>query len=258
MSIFEAILLAIVEGLTEFIPVSSTGHLVLVHRALGIASTDFVKSFELAIQLAAILAVVVLYRKRLQEIWSLKTKILAAFIPTAIVGFALYTVIKNIFLENALIVVIALIVGGVLLIFFEMYFSRSDRASTQVGLAQITHTQSFLIGLCQSLSVVPGVSRSGASIIGGLATGLNRVAAVEFSFLLAIPTIIAAVGYDFLKTGASAFAGEYDILTIGFVVSFIVSWIVMVYFLKFVSKHTMIGFGVYRILLGFLYLLIFV
>lgn len=247
MNIIQSIILGIVEGLTEFLPISSTAHLIITSQLLNIAQTDFLKSFTIAIQTGAILAVVVLYWKRfLFDLTNLK-KIIVAFIPTAVVGFIFYQVIKNFFMESFLVIALALLLGGVIIILFEA--GKSKRTADN-GSDLITYKKAFLIGLCQGVAVIPGVSRAAATIIGGLSLKLSRQAIVEFSFLLAVPTMLAATGYDLIKTGFIFSSQEVVMFLIGFVISFIVAILGIKLFLKFIIRHNFFAFGIYRIILG--------
>ncbi len=254
MDLLHAIILACIEGITEFLPISSTGHLILVSHALGIPDTEFVKSFEIIIQLGAILAVVVLYFKTLlykRQYWP---KLFLSFLPTAIVGFTLYPLIKEVLLSNPLITLLALFLGGVALIAIEKVYKEKDE---HVGdLAHITQQQAIMIGCFQAIAVIPGVSRAAATIIGGMLSGVKRETSVEFSFLLAVPTMIAASGLDLIKSHASFTAQEYQILAVGFVGAFIFALISVKYFIRFIKNHNFIPFGIYRIVLSLLYLLV--
>lgn len=250
MDFLHAIILGVVEGLTEFLPVSSTGHLILTGQILGLSETDFLKSFEIIIQLGAILAVLLLFFQRVWNNLELVKKTAVAFLPAAIVGFGLYKLIKNYFLGNSLLVLIMLFVGGLVFLWLE----RKPREPGLEDLKNLTYVQAFLIGLCQALAVVPGVSRSGATILGGLSVGLSRRAIVEFSFLLAVPTMFAATGYDLLKSGASFGVGDWQVLTVGFITAFITAIVAVRWFLNFVSNNSFRVFGWYRIgisLVGF-------
>lgn len=255
MTYFDVIILSIVEGITEFLPISSTGHMVLVSHIFSIAQTPFVKSFEIFIQLGAILAVALLYWKRFlqgKEVW---IRIGAAFIPTAVVGFLLYKIVKTVLLGNPLITVLALFIGGVLLIIIEKFLSPEKMTKTDI--TDLTIPQSALLGLVQAVSVIPGVSRAAATIIGAMFMGSSRTMAVEFSFLLAIPTMMAATGYDLLKSQLVFTTEEYSFLFLGFIASFIVAYIVVKFFIKYIQKHTFIPFGIYRIVLSIVYFLLF-
>src|SRR3989338_10855514 len=203
MTVLQAIIMGIVEGVTEFLPISSTGHLILTSKLLGIVDSDFLKSFEIAIQLGAILAVVVLYFKRLilnPPTWK---KVFAAFLPTAIIGFLFYKILKSYLLSNALLVVWSLALGGVALILFEWWYARRKTQEVDgrpfLEVNDISFKKSFWIGVWQVLAIIPGVSRSGATIIGGLLMGINREKIVEFSFLLAVPNMAAAYRFDLFK-----------------------------------------------------------
>lgn len=250
MTIFQSILLAIVEGITEFLPISSTGHLILASHFLHIPQTEFVKSFEIIIQLGAILAVIALYFKRVFANLNLIKPIIAAFVPTAVVGFTLYPFIKDVLLENTGITLLALFIGGILLIAIEFFYKGKE---TTNALEDISVKQAFLVGIAQSCSVVPGVSRAAATIMGGLFTGMNRKTAVEFSFLLAIPTMAAATGLDLVKTGFTFTESEWIVLVVGFMGSFITALFAIKYFLQFIQKNTFIPFGIYRIVLALLF-----
>ncbi|MBI4433116.1 MAG: undecaprenyl-diphosphatase UppP [Candidatus Omnitrophica bacterium] len=243
MNWLEAFTLGIVEGVTEFLPISSTGHLILTSKALGLAQTEFLKSFEIAIQLGAILAVPALYGRALlkdKDIWK---HVLAAFIPTAILGFLFYKIIKKFLMGNEVVVLWAFLAGGVILILFEL-FHHEDKAS---NVKEIRYKDAFLIGIFQSLAMIPGVSRSAATIIGGLALGLKRKTIVEFSFLLAVPTMLAATGLDLLKHGITFTSGDWVLLAIGAVTSFFVANLAMRFLLRYIQNHNFVIFGVYRI-----------
>ena len=187
MDIIQSIILGIVEGLTEFLPISSTAHLIIAAKLLAIGQTEFVKSFAITIQLGAILAVVFLYWEKFLKDWDYLKKIITAFLPTAVVGFIFYQVIKNFLMESFLVIALALLIGGIIIIIFEA--GKSKRTGDN-GSDLITYKQAFLIGLCQSVAIIPGVSRAAATIIGGLSLKLSRKAIVEFSFLLAVPTML--------------------------------------------------------------------
>jgi undecaprenyl-diphosphatase len=254
MTILQTIILGIVEGITEFLPVSSTGHMILASHLMGIADSDFLKSFEIIIQFGSILAVVVLYWKKMWqggiELWK---KVAVAFIPTAVIGFLLYKILKNYLLGSVSIVLWALLLGGIILVAFEMWYAKKARATQE-----ITYKKSFLTGLAQALAIIPGVSRSGATIVGGLAMGISREAIVEFSFLLAIPTMAAATGYDLLKSAGSFSFDQAGLLTLGFFISFIVALLAIKWFIGYIKNHSFVWFGVYRLLIAIIfYVLIF-
>jgi len=251
MNIFQAVILSIVEGISEFLPISSTGHQILTASLLNISQTEFVKSFEIFIQLGAILAVVVIYWKTILENRKALKPLLFAFLPTAIVGFILYKFIKGFLLGNSMVVVLALLIGGVLLIILEKVHKEKDSHTETIN--NITIKQSILIGLAQSLAVIPGVSRSAATIIGAMFLGIKRKTAVDFAFLLAVPTMLAATTLDLLKSGFSFSSSEWMLLIVGFITTFIVALIVVRWFLKYIQKNTFIPFGIYRIIIAILF-----
>ena len=253
MNIIHVIVMAITEGVTEFLPISSTGHMVLVSKLLGIEQTNFVKSFEIIIQLGAILAAVILYAKMLFANRALLYKVAVAFIPAAVVGLVGYKLIKDILLGNAWITVVALLLGGIALIALE--YKLKDERGTKLTLKSITYREALLIGLAQSVSIIPGVSRAAATIMGGLLTGMNRKSAVEFSFMLAIPTMIAASGLDVLESRDAIIQGNMLYLGLGFVIAFAVAYAVIRWMLKFIQTNTFIPFGIYRIVLALLFML---
>src|SRR3989338_924768 len=251
MTLLHAILLSLIEGITEFLPVSSTGHLVVTSELLGISPTQFTTSFEIFIQLGAILAVVALYGKSFLRDRAAWVRVAAAYMPTAIVGLALYKMIKETLLTDPRITVWALFVGGVVLILFEWWHARRMKVARVATIAQLSWQKAMVVGLFQSLSVVPGVSRAAATIVGGLTMGWDRKTAVEFSFFLAVPTMLAASGLDLLKSGASFSWDEILLLGTGFACSFLVAYVVVKWFVHFIETHTFVQFGVYRILLAF-------
>jgi len=252
MTIVQAIILGIVEGVTEFLPVSSTGHLILASKLFGIAEDNFTKSFEIAIQFGAILSVVVLYFKKIFSDKNLWKRVLTAFLPTAVIGFLLYGVIKNFLLSNSLIVVWSLFLGGIALILFEIWYKKQAVVVDH----EISYKKSFAVGVVQALAVIPGVSRSGATIIGGLLMGISRKIIVEFSFLLAVPTMAMATFYDLYKSAGDFSLSQLHLLIIGFVVSFIVAGASIKWLLHFIKSHTFIAFGVYRIVVALLFWLL--
>jgi len=248
MDIFQSIIIGIIEGITEFLPISSTAHMVLAAKVMNIPQTDFVKSFEIIIQFGAILSVVVLYWKRfLVDMESLK-RILAAFVPTAVIGFLLYKLIKSFLIENLVIIVWALVLGGLFLIVFEMFHKEKETAHEDIS--TIPYSKCIAIGLFQAVAIIPGVSRSAATIIGGLLLNLKRTTIVEFSFLLAVPTMLAASMLDMLKSAPSFTPDQFGVLAAGFAVSFIVALISIKFLMSFIKKHTFIPFGVYRVLIA--------
>lgn len=253
MDYLQALVFAVVEGFTEFLPVSSTGHLVLTAKLLGIPQTEFVKSFEIIIQLGSILAVIFLYWKKLfvqRTVWK---QILIAFIPTGILGFTLYKVVKGYLIGNEMLTVIMLFLGGIVLILIES-FHREDKHSIE-RIEDIPVKKALVIGLAQSLAMVPGVSRSAATIIGGLLLKLKRKTAVEFSFLLAVPTMLSATGLDLIQTRFTFSAYEYSVLAVGFVGAFIVAIAAIKFVLKYIERNNFIPFGIYRIIVAILFFL---
>ncbi len=252
MTGFEAAVLGIVEGLTEFLPVSSTGHLILASDILQLPQTEAHKVFEVAIQLGAILAVVCLYWRKLTARSNLLMKLAVGFLPTGVFGFLLYKLVKDLF--NSSVVSVSLIIGGIVFFVVEWYMKNHRPVIDDV--ADVSYRTAFTIGLVQCLSMVPGVSRSGATIVGGLLCRMDRTAAAEFSFLLALPTMLAATCYDVYKHASVFHMSDWDNLLIGFVVSFLFSIIGIKVLVRFVTNHTFIPFGVYRIIAGTLFLLL--
>jgi len=253
MSVIQAVILGVVEGFTEFLPVSSTGHLILFSDLLGIAQTGFVKTFEISIQLGAILAVVAIYWRRFLLEPEVMKRIVAAFLPTAIVGFSLYPFIRRLF-ESEMTVVVSLFLGGVAIVLFERWYGRRDEEGED-DLSKMTYGQAALVGLAQAVAVIPGVSRSGATILGGLSLGLSRTAITEFSFLLAAPTMAAATGYDLLKSVGSFSPDDVPALLVGLAVSFLVAFLAVSSFLRYVKTHTFTAFGWYRMAAALLFYL---
>lgn len=256
MSIFQAIFIAIVEGLTEFLPISSTGHMILASKLLGIPSTEFQKSFEIFIQLGAILAVVVVFFKRVVSDVDSWKKTLAAFMPSAILSFLFYGLVKEYLLHNDQIVIASLFIGGILILLFDTYHKEKNTNSKDQTISCVSYKNAILIGLCQTIALIPGVSRSAATIIGALALGENRKTAVQFSFLLAIPTMVAAAGYDFMKTSAVFTSNEYMLLGVGFLVAFITALCAIKLFLGYIQNKDFKVFGVYRIIIAIIYFII--
>ncbi|MFH0826556.1 MAG: undecaprenyl-diphosphatase UppP [Candidatus Omnitrophota bacterium] len=251
MNILQASVLGLIEGLTEFLPISSTGHLMLAVRSLGIAQTEFVKSFEIAIQSGAILAVAVMYWGTLLKSWEIGKRVLIAFVPTAVIGVIFYKFIKSFMFNNVLVVLWALFLGGIILIAFER-FHREKESDTQ-ELTEITYPKALAIGLFQTIAVIPGVSRSAATILGGLALGLKRRTIVEFSFLLALPTLISATAWDMFKCAPSFKESDFLLLSTGFIISGGVSFLSMRFLLAFVKKHSFSVFGIYRVVLAIIF-----
>ena len=251
MTIFDAIILGIVEGLSEFLPISSTGHLILASALLKLEQSDAHKVFEVTIQLGAMLAVLQIYRKQLLSRLELLKKVCFAFIPTGVLGYLLYKLVKTFFVPS--LVSYMLIAGGIAFILIELWMK--DRPATTHTLDEISYRQAFSIGVIQSLSMIPGVSRSGATIMGGLVMGLDRKDAAEFSFLLALPTMLAATCYDVYKNYAVFDLSDWQNILVGFVTSFIFAVIGIKALLKIITSHTFIPFGVYRIAVGVIFLL---
>ncbi|HEV7991627.1 MAG TPA: undecaprenyl-diphosphate phosphatase [Gemmatimonadaceae bacterium] len=245
---FHAVILGIVEGVTEFLPVSSTAHLILASRALGIRETEFLKSFEIIIQLGAILSVVVLYWRKFLDFEVLK-KLVVAVIPTGVIGLTVYKAIKGYLLGNVTVVLTALVIGGIAL----LLFSRRQRApDRETDFREITYGKAFLIGLFQAIAVIPGVSRSAATIVGGSLIGVSKRTIVEFSFMLAVPTMLAASGLELIKN-RSALQGNLSVLGVGFVVSFITAIVAIKSFLSYIKNRDFSLFGWYRIALAIVY-----
>lgn len=248
MNNFEAFILGVIEGLTEFLPISSTGHLILASTLMGIAQTDTHKAFEVSIQLGSIMAVIFLYFEKFKDTNLLK-KLIVAFIPTGILGFILYKIIKSLF--NPFTVVFMLILGGMILILIEYYHKNKDYPIK--NLKEVDYKKAFFIGVFQSVAMIPGTSRSGASIIGGLILGLNRKTAAEFSFMLAVPTMFMATFYDIYKNHNNFNISDWSNLIIGFLTAFVFAVLAIRFLLKYISNHNFIPFGIYRIILGILY-----
>lgn len=268
MSTIEVILIAIVEGLTEFLPVSSTGHMIITQNLLGVESTDFVKAFTVIIQFGAILSVVCLYWNRFfrlnpGKVTDLKSflhkfdfywKLLVAFIPAAVIGFLFSDLIDSM-LENVWVVAVMLVVGGIFMLFVDKIFNHPDASG------EITEKKAFTIGLFQCIAMIPGVSRSMATIVGGMSQKLSRKEAAEFSFFLAVPTMFAATAYKMLKLflepgGAEVLRENVGALVLGNVVAFVVALLAIKFFIGFVTKYGFKAFGYYRILVGGLILIL--
>ncbi len=257
MDVFQTLILSFVEGVTEFLPVSSTGHLVLTSQILNIPQTEFVKSFEIIIQLGAILSVVFLYYRTLlnTKIWP---QIFIAFLPSAAIGFVFYKLIKDVLIGNSLITVLALFIGGIAFIAIE-YWNKSKKTNEQSSnLQKITLKNAFIIGIFQSISIIPGVSRAGASILGALLLGINRKTAAEFSFILAVPTMLGATTLDIFQTKFAFSQNELFFLLIGFIASFIFALLSVRLFIKYLSNHNFVAFGVYRIIAAIVFWIFFI
>ncbi len=253
MDIIQSIILAVIEGITEFLPVSSTGHMILASYIMKIQDVEFVKTFEISIQLGAILAIVMIYAKRFLQGITIYLKLGCAFLPTAIVGFLAYKIIKD-YLFNPAIVTVSLVLGGIVLIIIDKKVV--SQKSKTVVLEDISYKNAFFIGLIQCFSMIPGVSRAAATIIGGIFNGLDKKQATEFSFLLAVPTMLAATGYDLLKTSINFSGHEIILLSLGLMIAFITAWIAVKVFLKIVENYGFKHFGYYRILIGLIFLIV--
>ncbi|HYC30330.1 MAG TPA: undecaprenyl-diphosphate phosphatase [Chitinophagaceae bacterium] len=253
MTVFEAIIIAIVEGITEFLPVSSTGHMIITSSLLGIQSDSFTKTFEIAVQLGAILAVVVLYWKKFFDFsrWQFYIKLIFAVIPALVLGI-LFSNNIDALLESPLTVAIMLLLGGIVLLFIDRAFTTHtiDREEN------ISYPRALVIGIWQCLAMIPGVSRSAASIIGGMQQKLTRKLAAEFSFFLAVPTMMAATGYKLLKGYKDIHSEQIKLLVIGNAVAFIVAILAIKFFIGFLQKHGFRLFGVYRIIAGIVLLIL--
>ncbi len=254
MDIFQAIILGIVEGFTEFLPISSTGHMIVVADWIGVAQSEENKAFEVIIQLAAILAVVFNYKDKFSlskiDLW---IKVLIAFLPLAIVGFIFKDAIKEAF--NAQVVAYMFIIGGIIFLIAEHFYNEKKQHTLEVE--DVTYKQAAWIGFAQMFALIPGTSRAGSTIIGALWVGLSRRAAAEFSFLLALPVMGATSGYDLLKHYQEFSQEGFLPLLTGFIVAFIVAYYTMKFFIKFLEKFTFRAFGIYRIIFGALLLWVY-
>ncbi len=254
MPLFYAAFLGLIEGLTEFLPISSTGHLIIAEKWLAIPVTPFLDTFDIAIQIGAILAVIVLFFDRFWQ-RAVIQRLIVAFLPTGILGFLFAKLIKRYLLGNVSVVGWALFIGGLILIAFERWNAKrlqktAHPADATAAIEQMTYTQAFLVGVSQSLAMIPGVSRSGATIVGGLWLGLSRATIVEFSFLLAVPTMVVATAYSLYKDAPQFSSGDWRALMVGLSVSFVVALAVIRWFLGFIRTRSFTAFGVYRIVIG--------
>lgn len=269
MTILQSIVLGALEGITEFLPISSTGHLILAGELMRISKSAYFKSFEITIQLGAILAVVALYWRSLLDVGTLK-KLAAAFIPTGIIGLIFYKAVKTYLLGNESVVLWALFLGGAALILFEkIYKNILDKKAAGIvsgsqveetsaprsasDFSNISYKDALLLGCFQSIAIVPGVSRSAATILGGLALGMRRRQIVEFSFLLAVPTMLSASGLDLFKSSGLFSRDEVATLALGFIVSFAVALLSIKFLLRYIKNHDFTYFGVYRIIIAILF-----
>lgn len=255
MGVFESIILGIVEGFTEFLPISSTGHLIVVSEAMGIDQTKVTKAYHVIIQFAAILAVVLNYSDKFSpkkiELWK---RIILAFIPIGVIGYIFSDFIKSMF--DVKVVAIMFIVGGILFLIVERFYKEKEHFVSDIE--KVSYKQAFWIGIAQIFALIPGTSRAGSTIIGAMLVGLNRKASAEFSFLLAFPVMCATTGYDLLKHYNDFTNSNLIILLIGFVTAFIVAYLTIKLFLIFLQKFTFVAFGIYRIVFGTILLIWFV
>jgi len=255
MTIFDSVILGVIEGFTEFLPISSTGHLIVASQFLGIQQTSVTKAFEVIIQFAAILAVVLNYKEKFTlqkiELWK---KLILAFLPIGIVGFIFSHQVKALF--SVQIVAIMFIIGGIVFLVVEKFYIPNEEKLID-DVEKVSYKQALWIGIAQISALIPGTSRAGSSIIGALLVGLSRKASAEFSFLLAVPVMCAVTGYDLLKHYHEFSDANLITLAIGFVVAFIVAYITIKLFLKFLEKFTFVTFGIYRILFGIFLLTFF-
>lgn len=256
MNIIESIIFGIVEGVTEFLPISSTAHLEITRMFLNLPLTEFIKTFEIVIQLGAILAIVYLYKDKLFTSTVYLKKILIAFIPTGIIGYILYSLIKKYFFGNTILMLIALFTGGILILFFEKFYNKKE--SNKKSIEDLTNKNLIILGITQALAVIPGVSRSLAVILCGQALRIDKKTITEFSFLLAIPTMLSATVYDLYKNGVNFAKGDWMDLSIGFVVSFFVALFVVKWLLDYIKNNSFVMFGWYRIILSIILFLLFI
>ncbi len=249
MTLFDAIILGIVEGITEYLPVSSTAHLVLTAQLLGLKQDAFLTAYEIIVQIAPIFSVMIIYKERLIQSIDLWYKLIVAFIPTGIVGLLFHTQIEAMFSANSTIAL--MILTGLVFLLIE-YFYR-EREHHVDDLDDVSYKQAFFIGATQIFSLIPGISRSGVTILGAMLLGLKRNAAMSFSFLLAIPTMGAASGYMMLKEYETIMAGQMELLLVGFIISFIVGYVAVKSFLAIVARYNFTPFGIYLVVAGLLF-----
>ncbi len=250
MTWFHALILSIVEGLTEFLPVSSTGHMILTEGILGMKSNDFIQAFIINIQFGAILSVVVLYWKRFFQSFSFYYKLFVAFLPAAIIGLSLIHYIDEL-LQSVYVVAVMLILGGIVLVFVDKWFKHPAKNQ------EVTYKKALVVGFYQVLSMIPGTSRSAATIIGGMTQKLSKKTAAEFSFFLAVPTMFAASGYKLLENYKAINTGNIGILLFGNLVAFIVAMFAIKSFISFLTNHGFKLFGYYRIIVGLTILILY-
>ncbi|OGS36301.1 MAG: UDP-diphosphatase [Elusimicrobia bacterium RIFOXYB2_FULL_49_7] len=249
MTWLDAFIIAVVEGITEFLPISSTGHMIITQKLLGLPGSEFLKAFIVNIQFGAILSVVVLYWKRFLQSVDFYLKLFIAFIPAAVIGLLLGDYI-DMMLENVTVVAIALLVGGIILLFVDKWFEVKGAS------AEVTNKKALTIGFFQVIAMIPGVSRSAATIIGGMSQKMTREKAAEFSFFLAVPTMCAASGYKLLKNYTVFSANDIGILIFGNAIAFIVALIAIKGFIAFLTRNGFKVFGYYRIIVGIILLVL--
>jgi len=248
VNLLQVLIFRIVEGITEFLPISSTGHLMLTTRVLGLSQTEFLKTFEIVIQFGAILSVIVLYWKTLLVNFEVLKRVILAFLPTAAMGLLFYKIIKRFLMGSNQVVLWSMFIGGISLIVFELLHKEKDDALDDIG--TIPYRTSLLIGLFQSIAMIPGVSRSAATIVGGLVLDLRRKTIVEFSFLLAVPTMLAATALDLMKNMSQFSVAQINFLSAGFILSFVFALLSVKFLLNFIKHNSFISFGIYRIILA--------
>ena len=253
MDIFQAIIIGIIEGFTEFLPISSTGHMIVASELMGLPQDVVIKAYEVIIQFAAILAVMLIYKDKMSfkkvDLW---LKLMLAFLPLALVGFIFKDQIKTFF--NVETVAWMFIIGGVIFLIVEYFYKETSAHTSDVE--EVTLTQALWIGISQIFSLIPGTSRAGATIIGGMLTGLDRKTSSDFSFLLAIPVMGAVTAYDLLKHYKEFADANWTAFIVGFVVAFIVAYITVKVFLVFIQKFSFVPFGIYRIVFGVVLLMV--
>ena len=252
MDILQAIIIGIIEGFTEFLPISSTGHMIIASRFLGIEESALIKAYEVIIQFAAILAVMLIYRDKISlskiDLWK---KLLLAFLPLAGIGYIFKDQIKALF--SVEVVAIMFIIGGIIFLIVEHYYK--EEKSHTVDVEAVSYKQALWVGFAQIFSLIPGTSRAGATIVGGLLTGMDRKTSAEFSFLLAIPVMAAVSGYDLLKHYQDFADANWGAFVIGFIVAFVVAYLTIKLFLVFLQRFTFVPFGIYRIVFGIILLM---
>ncbi len=253
LDIFQAIIIGIIEGFTEFLPISSTGHMIVASKYLGVSQDNLTKAYEVIIQFAAIMAVMLVYREKLTlkkiELWQ---KLFVAFLPLAAIGFIFKDLIKELFTVNT--VAIMFIIGGIVFLIVEKLYKEEESHTNEVE--NVSYKQAFLVGVAQVFSLIPGTSRAGATIIGGMLLKMNRKTSAEFSFLLAIPVMGAVSGYDLLKHYQEFADANWGAFAVGFLAAFVVAYLTIKLFLVFLQRFTFVAFGIYRIIFGVILLLL--